>query len=155
MARKRSKTKGAAKLIRLLRKLPEEVTAEVKDAVAESAFALYADAYAKMPKPGSGHPYSDGTLQKRFLVKFSKDGLKARIGSWGRGRAAHIHLVEFGAAPHKIEMPGGEVIDHPGAPAQPFLMPAYETNRTPTIRRVRAAVSRALKRAIAEGKGKP
>lgn len=148
----RSKVKGAAKLQRVLRKLPDEVTGDVKDAVAESAFALFADAFQAMPKPGAGHPYADGTLMKRFQVKFTKGGLAARVGSWGKGRAAHIHLVEFGAAPHKIPMPDGTVIEHPGAPAQPFLLPAYQKNRDAAIGRVRVAVNTALARVIAAGK---
>jgi len=153
MARQRSRVKGAAKLQRVLRQLPDEVTGEVKEAVAESAFAVFADAYRAMPKPGAGHPYADGTLMRKFQVKFSKGGLAARIGSWGKGRAAHIHLVEFGAAPHDIPMPDGGMIHHPGAPAQPFLFPAYEANRNGAIKRVRVAVNRALGRVVAAGKG--
>lgn len=139
---------GGAKLRRLLRQLPEVIKAEVKDAVAEAAQDIFRDAAAHIPEPGA-HPYATGELKKKFTVRISRDGLQARVGSWGRRRARHIHLVEFGAAPHDIPMPDGTVIHHPGARAQPFLFPAYKANRARSIRRIRAAVRAALEKATA------
>ena len=153
MARQRSRVKGAAKLQRVLRQLPDEVTGEVKEAVAESAFALFADAHRLMPKPGSGHPYADGTLMRKFQVKFTKGGLAARIGSWGKGRASHIHLVEFGTAASEGIDKNGNPFKHAATPAMPFLFPAYEANRNGAIKRVRVAVNRALGWVVAAGKG--
>ena len=149
MARRRSRVQGAPQLMKTLRTLPDIVTEEVKEAVSDAIFAVFQDAVRLMPKPGSGHPYSDGTLLRRFTVKFTKGGLAARVGSWGRGRAAHIALVEFGVHPHDIPMPDGSVRHHPGAPAQPFLMPAYRLNRNKAIADIRAAVIRAIRRAAA------
>lgn len=149
MARRRSKVQGAPQLMRTLRSLPDIVNVEVADAVSDSVFAVFQDAVRLMPKPGSGHPYSSGTLLARFKVKFSRNGLSGRVGSWGKDRAHHIALVEYGVHPHDITMPDGGVIHHPGAPAQPFLVPAYRLNRNASIDRIRAAVVRALKRAAA------
>ncbi|SMH30556.1 HK97-gp10 family putative phage morphogenesis protein [Azospirillum agricola] len=149
----RSKVKGAAKLQRTLRKLPDEVTGEVKEAVAESALILFADARKLMPKPGAGHPYADGTLEQRFKVRIDRSGLKARVGSWGGNRAAHIHLVEFGTVASEGIDKNGNPFKHAATPAMPFLFPAYEANRNAPIQRVRVAVGRALARVVAGGKG--
>ncbi|WP_431856606.1 HK97 gp10 family phage protein [Azospirillum sp.] len=139
---------GGAKLRRFLRNLPEAIKAELQFAIAEAAQDIFRDASAHIPEPGA-HPYSTGELKRKFTVRISRDGLQARVGSWGRRRAAHIHLVEFGVAPHDIPQPDGTVIHHPGARAQPFLFPAYKANRARSIRRIRAAVRYALEKAAA------
>lgn len=142
----RNRISGGAKLRRYLRNLPEQIKAGVKEAVAEAAQAIYADAEPHIPEPGT-HPYATGELKKKFTIRFSRDGLQAKIGSWGKRRARHIHLVEFGTAPHAITMPDGGVVQHPGARAQPFLFPAYKANRAHSFRLVRAAVRAAMAKA--------
>jgi len=149
--RKRSGVRGAAKLNRLLRRIPDEAANEVRQAIEAAAARVYDAALQDMPKPGT-HPYATGNLRRKFRIAYSRDGLAARIGSFGRRRqrAAHIHLVEFGASAHQIRMPNGGVINHPGAPAQPFLFPAYKRFRAENIRDIRAAVSEALRRVAAQ-----
>jgi len=137
--------KGGARLRSTLRRLPVAILGEVRGAVAASAQAVYDEARVRMPTPGT-HPYATGELQRKFRLFVSKDGLRARIGSWGKRRARHIHLVEFGAAPHAIPMPDGGTVQHPGAPAQPFLFPAYKAKARGARLTIRAAVRKALDR---------
>lgn len=141
----KSSVRGGARLRRRLRRMPAAITAAVRGVLAEAAAEVYADADRNIPVPGS-HPYATGELKRKFRVFVSKDGLQARVGSWGKRRSRHIHLVEFGAAPHDIPMPDGGVIQHPGAPAQPFLLPAWQRVRARFRVDLRQAVGRALAR---------
>ncbi|AWJ83333.1 hypothetical protein TSH58p_07205 [Azospirillum sp. TSH58] len=141
----RSTVRGGNRLRRKLRRLPAVITAAVTDVIAKAAAEVHAEASRNMPVPGS-HPYATGELQRKFRLFVSKDGLQARVGSWGKRRSRHIHLVEFGTAPHDIPMPDGGVIHHPGAPAQPFLLPAWQKARARFRVELRQAVGRALAR---------
>lgn len=147
-----SKITGGRSLQAALRKLPIDIKAGVAQAVAHSGTAVFADAVAAAPGPE--HPYASGELKRKLRLQISRNGLRARVGSWGKRRARHIHLVEFGAAPHDIPMPDGGVIHHPGAPAQPFLFPAYRRHRDSSVKLIRSAVRDALARAAKTG-GKP
>jgi hypothetical protein len=142
---RRSSVRGAAKLKRTLRRLPAAIRSGVAGVIAEAAAEVHARALAAMPAPGS-HPYASGELRRKFRLFVSKDGLTARVGSWGRRRARHIHLVEFGASPHAIPRPDGSTVQHPGAPAQPFLLPAWTTVRHRFRVELRHAIGRALTR---------
>lgn len=146
MARKR--VQGAAKVSRALRQLPTEITDGVRKAIHDAGMAVYGDALKLAPKPGS-NPYSTGDLHRMLEMRVARSGLSARVGSWGVPRAYHIHLVEFGTKPHDIPMPDGSVRHHPGAPAQPFLFPAYRENKNWAIDEVRKAVLAALTKAQA------
>lgn len=146
----KSRISGAAKLRRFLRRLPGEIRQPVQDAVQDGAATIYHTAFPNIPAPGE-HPYATGELKRKVRVRVSRDGLSARVGSWGKRRARHIHLVEFGVAPHDITMPEGGVVHHPGAPAMPFLQPAFKMNRDVILRRIRTAVREALARAAREG----
>ncbi|HYH39920.1 MAG TPA: HK97-gp10 family putative phage morphogenesis protein [Azospirillum sp.] len=142
----KSYVKGGGKLRKALREMPLEISDEVRAAVKEGADAVLADALKGAPKPGM-NPYATGELVSMLSVRPAKNGLSARVGSWGKGRAAHIHLIEFGVQPHDIKMPNGGVIHHPGHKAQPFLFPAYYANRNWAIARIREAVTKALDKA--------
>ncbi len=141
----RRRLSGAVKLRRLLRRLPAEEQAEVATAIEASATRVFDAALAAMPAPGKNR-YATGLLRQKFQVKIRKDGLGASVGSFGRRRARHAHLVEFGARPHAIRMPGGAVIQHPGSPAQPFLVPAFKANKARNLADIGGAVDRALTR---------
>lgn len=145
----KSTVRGGAKLRRRLRRMPTVITAAVTSVIAQAAAQVHADAQTAIPAPGT-HPYATGELKRKFRLFVSKDGLQARIGSWGKRRSRHIHLVEFGAARHDIRMPDGRVIAHPGAPAQPFLLPAWQKVRAGFRIELRKAVGRAL---AAESRG--
>ncbi|SMH29707.1 HK97 gp10 family phage protein [Azospirillum agricola] len=145
----KSTVSGARSLRAALRKLPIDIKADVAQAVATAGAAIHAEAVAAAP--GAEHPYATGKLKRKLRLLISRDGLQARVGSWGKRRIRHVHLVEFGAAPHDIVMPEGGVIHHPGAPAQPFLFPAYRRHRAASLKRIRAAVRDALARAAQRG----
>ncbi|WP_434619198.1 HK97-gp10 family putative phage morphogenesis protein [Azospirillum sp. B2RO_4] len=147
-----SKITGGRSLQAALRKLPIDIKTGVAQAVAQAGAVIYADALAAAPGPE--HPYATGELKRKLRLMISRNGLQARVGSWGKRRARHIHLVEFGAAPHDIRMSDGGVIHHPGAPAQPFLFPAYRRHRAQSVKLIRAAVNEALSRAAARQGGK-
>lgn len=153
MARRR-RVSGSAKLRRLLRRLPEDAQNEVRKAVEAAAARVYDDALAAMPKPGE-NPYSTGDLRRKFRVAYDKDGLRARVGSFGgrRQRAAHAHLVEFGTAAGPRKAKDGSTYQHPGTPAEPFLIPAYKKNIRWNIFELRSAVERAMKKATAGSGG--
>lgn len=143
MAR-RSRVRGARRIQRVLRLLPDEIAKDLRGAVKEAADLVHDDALPNIPEPGS-HPYATGRLKASFRVTLSRNGLKVKIGP--RRDAPHANIVEHGAAPHQIAMPDGRVIDHPGAPAQPFLWPAFERNRRAAYTLMKAAALRALQRA--------
>lgn len=147
----KSTVSGGRSLRAALRKLPIDIKAGVAQAVAQAGAAIYADALAAAP--GAEHPYATGELKRKLRLQISRNGLQARVGSWGKRRARHIHLVEFGAAPHDIPMPDGGMIHHPGAPAQPFLFPAYRRHRASSVKLIRAAVRDALARAASQRGG--
>lgn len=142
MARRR--LSGAIKLRRLLRRLPADAQTEVATAIEGAATRIFDAALTAMPAPGKNR-YATGELRAKFKVKIRQDGLGASVGSFGRRRARHAHLVEFGARPHAIKMPGGAVIQHPGSPAQPFLVPAFKANKARNLADIGGAVDRALK----------
>lgn len=142
MARRR--LSGAIKLRRLLRRLPADAQTEVATAIEGAATRIFDAALTAMPAPGKNR-YATGELRAKFKVKIRQDGLGASVGSFGRRRARHAHLVEFGARPHAIKMPSGTVLQHPGSPAQPFLVPAFKANKARNLADIGAAVDRALK----------
>lgn len=146
----RSRTTGGKKLAALLRKLPIDIKAGVEVAIRQAGEAVLADAVAAAPAPGA-HPYATGNLKGKLRLQVSRNGLIARVGSWGKRRAAHIHLVEFGTAPHEIPIdkddPGKGVIHHPGAAAMPFLFPAHKKHRSANVALIRKAINTALAKA--------
>lgn len=145
MARRRSTVRGAGKLRRVLLGLPDVALQEVQKEIKESAEVVHFEALQNIPKPGM-NPYATGDLVAKFRIDISKDGLRARVGSFGgkNQRAAHIHLVEFGTAAGMRKGKDGQVYWHPGTPAQPFLFPAYKQHRAENVKRIRSAIARAL-----------
>lgn len=82
-----------------------------------------------------------GNRQKRDLRKLSKDqraAIELFIGpSYLKGDGGrHGHLVEFGTAPH---INGGmfKGSKHPGSKPQPFMRPAWDAEKEPTVDRLR------------------
>lgn len=140
---RRSSVKGAAKLRRTLRALPDEITAEVFEELVASANAILADMVAAVP-------VDSGLLKQTLRVAINRRSLVARIGSFGgkTQRAPHAHLVEFGTAsgPRRTGV-GGTVYNHPGTAARPFMLPAYKKHRDEALRRIKSATVRTLDKA--------
>ena len=77
----------------------------------------------------------------------------------GNSDVRYAHLVEFGAAPHKIKPKAGKVlktgedafaagVDHPGATAQPFFFPGYRATRRKAQSIIGKAVRDSVKKAV-------
>ncbi len=149
----KSRISGAAKLRRFLRKLPGDLRQPVQDAIHDGAVMIYDDAMVNIPAPGA-HRYATGELKRKFRVRITKDGLNAKIGSYGKRRARHIHFVEFGTAAAEGTDENGKPFRHAATPAMPFMYPAYKANRAFVLRLIRTAVREAIARAAKTG-GKP
>lgn len=161
----RSRVAGARALQRQLRALPAAIKADLAKALRAAAQRVYDAAKDNIPE-------DTGTLKRRFRLFQSKDGLRTRVGVWQRAKgggkrgdgkraveihgkrkrvpANYIHLAEFGSKPHDIITPDGKRAYHPGAKAQPFLMPAYRRFRVRNMADIRKAINDALRRAAAE-----
>lgn len=100
-------------------------------------------------------PVDEGDLKKsiRTTTRAKKGTVYAAVKVGGR-RAPHAHLVEFGTAAHKIRAKKGGAlvvngnavseVEHPGARAQPFARPAFDTGATPAIAAVGAKIRERL-----------
>jgi HK97 gp10 family phage protein len=133
-----SRAKGYAnvgRLRRLLRRLPDDITAKVKDAIAEAAQLVQAEAEASAPR-------ETGRMAGEISAKTSRDGLSAKVGFLGvksvKRRAFYAKFIEFGTSK---------------MPAKPFLFPALERSRAEISGRIRAAVNDALIRAASDNSG--
>lgn len=146
-----SKVTGGKSLQAALRKLPIDIKAGVAQAVAQAGTAIFAD--AKAAAPGPEHPYATGELKRKLRLQISRNGLRARVGSWGKRRARHIHLVEFGTAASEGTDKDGKHFKHAATPAMPFLFPAYRRHRDSSVKLIRAAVRDALARAARQRGG--
>lgn len=137
--KRRSSVKGAGRLRRTLRSLPSEITAEVGEAIAQVAEAMLADMKAAVP-------VRTGNLKEKLRVAVAKNGLSARIGTFGgKGqRAAHAHLVEFGTASGPRKSPSGATVNHPGTKAQPYMLPAYRKHRKDGFATIKRATIKVL-----------
>ncbi|MDX3928699.1 MAG: HK97 gp10 family phage protein [Shinella sp.] len=68
----------------------------------------------------------------------------------GDSKARHAHLVEFGTAAHTAGgMFAGAAI--PAIPAQPFFFPGYRMSRKRAARKIKAAMSRAIRKTKKDG----
>ena len=128
VTRRRSRLSGVNNLRRTLRRLPEDATAEVVEAVSYGAELVHADALTKAA-------VDTGDMVSQISHKQSRDGLSARIGFRGKKanrKAFYAKFLEFGTIQQL---------------ARPFLQPALEQNRRHIFDRIRTAVTRAMRRA--------
>lgn len=87
--------------------------------------------------------------QKQSRVKVTKDVADAYVGVGYRrgsaGYAPHAHLVEYGTGPRFQK--SGRFVGQ--MPAQPFMRPAYDTDKAAFIGRISAAILKQIDRAKA------
>lgn len=100
-------------------------------------------------------PVEEGDLRRsiRTTTRAKKGTVYAFVKVGGR-RAPHAHLVEFGTAAHKIRAKKGSAlvvngqavreVDHPGAKAQPFARPAFDTGAQSALVAVGAKIRERL-----------
>jgi HK97 gp10 family phage protein len=141
--RRRKKVQGETALRGVLRGLPDQLSDAIKREIREAAELVHYEALKRIPNEHQ-NPYSTGELSSKFKVVIDRGGLRARVGSFGRNRARHSHFVEFGTAAGTRKDRYGNSYQHPGTPAKPFLLPAYQLTRVANYARIKAAVVAAL-----------
>lgn len=154
-ARRRRGYAQVSQVRRTLRRLPPEMTEEVKREFVEIAERIHADAQARVPVGATG-------VLKRWLQKRTgRDKLSAEVGFLTRPskrRAFYAAFVEFGTKPSSKgdmvpRLDRGRVRlraagrSHPGTRPRPFLGPAFHANRQEALERIHRAIRRALQKA--------
>lgn len=138
MAR-RKRIIGASRLKRKLKRMPDEITEELRTVIASEALEVLKSIRAGAPSSDESAPLDwEGKprpkLRDAFEVRISKDGLKARIGIMGKVRKNQFFFATF------LEF-GTKLIT-----AVPFVRPAWFRRREHTRRQIRKATLRALHR---------
>ena len=140
---------GGRELDAFLQSLPVKTERNIlRAALRAGANEFKKDAQAKVP-------VDEGDLRRsiRTTTRAKKGTVYAALKVGGK-RAPHAHLVEFGTAAHKIMAKKGSAlafkgqavreVDHPGARAQPFMRPAFDTGATSAITAVGAKIRERL-----------
>lgn len=143
--------RGFDRLQRQLAAIPKEHAAEMQRALGKAAIELTLAIRAATPvKSGAlrdsitwqfGNQtrvkYSQG-----FGAKYADHGLAVRITA-GNARVRYPHIVEYGAAPHKV---GGQFAgaQHPGTRPQPYFWPTIRARK----KAIKARLTRASRKAI-------
>lgn len=155
MARK-SGIAGLSNLRRVLRRLPADVTSELRETIEFGANMILRDARARLAQRSK-------RTSRALVVKMGRDRLSAKVGIIGaraKKQAYMARWIEFGTKPHSLKKgsrSGGKGRSaqrlasqkggwHPGVPPHPFLFPAYEANKQKLIRLIGASVDRTLRR---------
>lgn len=149
---------GGAKLRRLLRRIPDDITVELRREMSEAAELTEFEMLKRVPVKGGG-------LARSIGKKPAKDGLLWMVGPGARGKYAmkvggwRAKFVEFGTRPHSLAKGAslgfpkrrrkkqGQGAQHPGSAPNPFVRPAFLAAKRIFRPRINAALDRALKRA--------
>jgi len=131
---------GASRLRRKLKRLPEEVSGELKGVIATEGAVVLSDMKSRAPvslgalQPADFQGNPRPHLRDALDMRFSKDGLRVRIGLIGK-RVMKVFFfaryLEFGT--RYIEK-------------RPFLFPGWRARRPQTRAAIKAATVRALRR---------
>lgn len=130
-AKQRSGLRGVAKLRRQLRRLPDFVTEDAREAISDAAELVKFEQLQRVP-------VEEGDLAASIEIKLGRDKLSAEIGPGARTKTARrrggwrAHFAEFGTVT---------------APAHPFVFPALESNRKLIIAIIESGVDSTLRRA--------
>lgn len=128
----RERVKGAARLSRKLKRLPEAATEEVRQEIELAAAAVLQSARSRVRVSPWWRTRDAGHLRDALEVVLSRKGLRARVGvirSKTRKLFFYARFLEFGTK-------------HAGK--MPFLFPAYREHRE----RIRAGLHSAVQRAF-------
>ncbi len=150
MAKNRVTFKGSRRLSRKLRNMPANIRAELREeqgAIAEEV------RFEMLTQLGSGDPDMASAVE----VRVSRGGTKVEVGPGARTKGARqragwrAHFKEFGTAPGvRMEKRGpraGTKVNHPGTPAEPFVLPSFEAKKADVLRAMDEAIGRALRKA--------
>jgi len=152
-------------LERAMNALPDKVFDKVVKSAANAAMTpVLKAARAKCPVETKQLKASLGKKRKVYkrngvvvVLIGPRDGYKDP--ETGRNPVNYAHLVEFGTAPHLI--PAGEglkigpavvrgTVEHPGAPAKPFLRPALDESKQKVLAAYRKKVLQGIERETAK-----
>lgn len=158
----RSRLEGDARLIRILRRLPEGATEGLRKGIADQANSLNQQTAQEAPNAATAD-----ALQ----VKIARDGLSARVGlvdKRNKRKGFLGYIFEFGAEPHLIETKAllaspkarpiltdqaagkifGKRVKHPGISARPWFAPAVEKVRPQIVEAMRKHIADTINRFI-------
>ncbi len=126
----RAGVRGVGRLRRMLRRLPDDVTSEIREAMHTIGGMVLREMLRRVRR-------DTGLGAGELRMQVARDGLSIKVGIIGRRswkKAFHLIFQEFGTV--KIT-------------AHPFLWPAVEAVRPKIVPIMNAAVDRALKKAAA------
>lgn len=105
--------------------------------------------------------YKDGV----YVVIGPKLGSKQMIDGRPVDPANYAHLVEYGTAPHLISPAGSKgavgtlrigqtwvsgAVEHPGSPAQPFMRPAFDSQKENALNILKTKLAEGIEREAAK-----
>ena len=138
MAR-RKRIVGASRLKRKLKRMPENITQEIREVIADGSQKVLGDMKTRAPSSRESAPRdwegrSRLKLRDALEARISKDGLLARIGIMGKKNRKSFFFVPF------LEFGTKHMI------ARPFMRPAWTRWRQYIRRNIRKATIRALRK---------
>lgn len=128
MAKGRAGVQGLSRLRRLLRRLPDDAKAEIRETLQTLGGLILREELARVSRDTG-----KGAAEIRMVT--SRDGLSVKIGIIGKRswkKAFHLLFLETGTT---------------RMPARPWLWPAAEAVRNRVVPAMTAAVNRALTKA--------
>ena len=130
MSKRTITIKGMPSLRRVLRVAPDEMKKPLQEAVLESLDIVEADMKLNVPR-------DSGALASVITSKPQRDKMSGRVGPGVKGKKDmrkagwRAHFIEFGTV---------------NQPAQPFVAPAFDKNKSYILKRLQDGVSEALVR---------
>lgn len=131
------RVQGVSKLRRLLRKMPDDMTREVKNAVRDSANKLERDMAREAP-------VDDGDLRDALKSNVSRDGLSARVGYWKKGNLRNWRKAGWRAAFTIFGTRGAPEQNIPAQTGNNFVGRVAKRQETEIKNRINKAVDSAL-----------
>jgi HK97 gp10 family phage protein len=143
------KVDGLEEVLAAVVALDPAAQTRIKLALREVGKALRREMRSRVPR-------ASGAFRKAIRSKFTRDKLTMTTGAMKKNGRAHplAHIIEFGTAPHalapknkkamKLEEGFAASAQHPGTPAQPFLVPGFEATRATIETAMREALGLAI-----------
>lgn len=146
--------KGLSELKENLKRLPQRLQEKaLASAVLAGAGVIRDEARRLCPK-------KTGRLAKSIVAKKVRDKNRMGVTYQVGPKLFYGHMVEFGTSPHEIKAKKlgkvlklsrwrnvyARVIEHPGAPAKPFLRPAFDNKFKEATEKLRQALARSIER---------
>lgn len=149
---------GLAELHSTLQQLPAKIEANVLRG------ALRAGQKEILEAAKANVPIKSGALRDSLKIKTSnRQGKVTATLVAGKKKVFYAHLVEFGTAQHFIKPKKAkslffaglarQVVDHPGASAQPFMRPAFDAAQEKALSAFRQYLEQRIPKEIAKATG--